>query len=142
MKLEEPGRVVVLLTLIIAIIVISCEAGPGGHLVEDVPLAPLEECPAPVCPDPICPSCPACPVASKAPVTPPASAGPVDLNSATLAELDTLPGVGLSTAQRILAYRSRRPFRRTRDLMRVSGIGPAKYRRIAPHVVVGPGHER
>jgi competence protein ComEA len=52
----------------------------------------------------------------------------VDLNTATAAELDTLPGVGPSTAAKIVADRtSNGPFRSVDDLMRVSGIGPAKF---------------
>jgi competence protein ComEA len=58
----------------------------------------------------------------------PAAGGKVDLNTATAAELDTLPGVGPSTAAKIVADRtSNGPFRSVDDLMRVSGIGPAKF---------------
>jgi competence protein ComEA len=46
--------------------------------------------------------------------------GKVNLNSATEAELETLPGVGPSTAQKIIAGR---PFSKIEDLMNVSGIG-------------------
>lgn len=52
----------------------------------------------------------------------------VNLNTATAAELDALPGVGPSTAAKIIADRtSNGPFRSVDDLMRVSGIGPAKF---------------
>jgi competence protein ComEA len=57
-------------------------------------------------------------------------AGPtkVDLNTATAAELDALPGVGPATAAKIVADRAANgPFRSVDDLMRVSGIGPAKF---------------
>ena len=51
----------------------------------------------------------------------------VDLNSATEQQLDTLPGVGPSTARAILAYRVQHgPFSRIEDLLNVRGIGPAK----------------
>ena len=56
-----------------------------------------------------------------------ASAGPVNLNTATADDLDTLPGVGPATAAAILAYRDQHgPFASLEDLGEVSGIGPAK----------------
>jgi competence protein ComEA len=52
---------------------------------------------------------------------------PVDLNRATAAELDELPGVGPSTAQAIIAYREEHgPFRSVEQLLEVRGIGQAK----------------
>lgn len=54
-------------------------------------------------------------------------AGPIDLNSATVAELETLPGVGPATAAAIIDERdSGGPFAAVDDLERVRGIGPAK----------------
>ena len=54
--------------------------------------------------------------------------GKVNLNTATAAELDALPGVGPATAAKIVADRTANgPFRSVDDLMRVSGIGPAKF---------------
>lgn len=51
----------------------------------------------------------------------------IDLNTATLAELDTLPGVGPATAQAILEERDRRGgFSAVEDLLDVRGIGEAK----------------
>jgi competence protein ComEA len=53
--------------------------------------------------------------------------GPVDLNSATAADLEQLPGVGPATAQAIVDDRdSNGPFASVDDLDRVRGIGPAK----------------
>ncbi|MEY2568029.1 MAG: competence protein ComEA [Actinomycetota bacterium] len=53
--------------------------------------------------------------------------GPVDLNTATADQLDTLPGVGPATAQAILQYRSEHGrFRSVDDLLDVPGIGDAK----------------
>lgn len=55
------------------------------------------------------------------------SAGPLDLNTATLEQLDGLPGVGPATAQAILDERDRRGgFASVEDLLDVRGIGPAK----------------
>lgn len=57
----------------------------------------------------------------------PAAGSKVDLNTANEAQLDTLPGIGPSTAQKIVADRTANgPFRTVDDLMRVPGIGPAK----------------
>ena len=62
-----------------------------------------------------------------APNTPSAS-GVVNINRASVAELDALPGVGPSTAQAIVDYRSANgPFSSPEDLLNVKGIGPAKF---------------
>jgi competence protein ComEA len=56
-----------------------------------------------------------------------ATGGPVHLNTATLEELDTLPGVGPVTAQKILDYREEHgAFGSVDELDAVSGIGPAR----------------
>lgn len=53
------------------------------------------------------------------------------LNSADAAALATLPGIGPSTAARIIQYREENGlYQSTEDLMKVSGIGPAKFARI------------
>jgi competence protein ComEA len=67
----------------------------------------------------------------------PQPAGPVDLNSADLAALDSLPGIGPATARAILEERARRGgFRSTRDLLRVPGIGEGRFARLKDHVRV------
>jgi competence protein ComEA len=56
-----------------------------------------------------------------------APAGPIDLNTATAEQLESLPGVGPATAAAIVDDRDRNgPFSSVDDLDRVSGIGPAK----------------
>ena len=54
-------------------------------------------------------------------------AAPVDLNAASEADLDALPGVGPTTARAIVAYREAHgPFHQVDDLTDVQGIGPAR----------------
>jgi competence protein ComEA len=63
--------------------------------------------------------------------------GPVDLNRATAAELEELPGVGPATAAAIIDDRERHgPYATVDDLDRVSGIGPAKLDAIRELVTV------
>ena len=55
------------------------------------------------------------------------AAGPIDVNRATVDQLETLPGVGPATATAIVTERDRNgPFVNVDDLDRVPGIGPAK----------------
>lgn len=61
----------------------------------------------------------------------------VDLNTAGLADLLTLPGVGETKAQAILDDRAANgPFVRSEDVTRVSGIGQAIYEQMAPYITV------
>lgn len=63
--------------------------------------------------------------------------GPVDINTADVALLDTLPGVGPSTAQRIVADREANgPYRTVEDLGRVSGIGDKRLEQLKGLIVV------
>ncbi len=65
--------------------------------------------------------------------------GPVDLNTAGLSELLTLPGLGVTKAQAILDDRARNgPFTQPEDVIRVSGIGQATYEKMAPYITVSP----
>lgn len=61
----------------------------------------------------------------------------LDLNSATAAQLDALPGVGPVTAQKILGWRTEHQrFTRVEELQEVPGIGPKTYAELAPLVRV------
>ena len=61
----------------------------------------------------------------------------IDLNTATAAELDRLPGIGPVLAARIVAEREKKPFAKVEDLRRVSGIGPKKLEALRPLVTAG-----
>lgn len=68
---------------------------------------------------------------------PPGASGMVNLNTATAAELDALPGIGPAIAARIIAYRDQHGgFRTVKDLMKVPGIGPAKFEQLQTLVTV------
>ncbi|ODU00719.1 MAG: competence protein ComEA [Pseudonocardia sp. SCN 72-86] len=77
--------------------------------------------------------------AAEAPATTGGSAGgKVDLNSATVAQLDGLPGVGPVTAQRIVDWRTRNGrFSRVDQLREIDGIGERKYTQLRELVVAG-----
>lgn len=63
--------------------------------------------------------------------------GKLNLNTATAAQLDKLPGVGPVLAERIVAYRdSKGGFRSVGELRQVDGIGDAKYAELKDLVVV------
>lgn len=66
-----------------------------------------------------------------------ASGGPVDLNTATVDQLDSLPGIGPVLAQRIIDWRTAHGgFRSVRDLDQVSGIGDSTFAELEPLVSV------
>ena len=63
----------------------------------------------------------------------------VNVNRASGAELQSLPGIGPSLAERILDFRAREgPFRAPEDLLRVSGIGPGTLERIRSRLSFDP----
>jgi competence protein ComEA len=63
-------------------------------------------------------------------------AAPLDLNSATAEQLDTLPGVGEVTAGRIVAYRTAHPFTAVDELLEVPGIGQRRFDQLKDLVTV------
>ena len=67
---------------------------------------------------------------------PPSPTAPVDLNSATAEQLDALPGIGPSTAEKIVAYREAHgAFRSLEELDGVPGIGAGKIAQLKGLVV-------
>ncbi len=61
----------------------------------------------------------------------------VDLNQATVSDLEALPGIGPRLAQRVIEHRDERgPFRTVEDLRQVRGIGRKKFDRLRPYVLV------
>ena len=67
-----------------------------------------------------------------------AGAQKIDLNAATVQELETLPGIGAKTAERIVKFRSENgPFQKIEDLMNVQGIGAKKFERLRDLITVG-----
>lgn len=62
--------------------------------------------------------------------------GLIDLNSATQAELETLPGIGPAYASAIIRMREQTPFRTVDDVQRVHGIGPKRLEAIRSLVTV------
>lgn len=62
--------------------------------------------------------------------------GQVNLNEATLAQLDLLPSVGGKAAQRILEWRKKRAFKRVEELVRVKGFGRKRFLRLKPYLSV------
>jgi comEA protein len=93
-----------------------------------VSMATMQEAPAPQEPAPA-------PV--PAPTKKPASSTLVNINTATVQELDGLPGIGLHMAQRIVDYRQKNgPFKRLEDLMSVQGIGEKNFLKLKPLITI------
>ena len=77
------------------------------------------------------------PRASKAAAASTEKAAPVNLNTATVTELERLPGIGPKVAARIVDYRAKKgPFHKTEELMNVQGIGEKSYLKLRAQLTV------
>lgn len=66
------------------------------------------------------------------------AAAPVNLNTASAAQIATLPGVGPKAAQRIVEYRDKNGgFKKIEELMNVKGIGEKSFLKLKPLITVG-----
>lgn len=62
----------------------------------------------------------------------------VNINTASLAELQTLPGIGAKVAARIVEYREKNgAFKKIEELMNVQGIGEKSFLKLRPQLSVG-----
>jgi competence ComEA-like helix-hairpin-helix protein len=69
--------------------------------------------------------------------TPPSH--PIDLNTATVKQLEQLPGVGPTTAKAIVEFRAKAGrFQRVTDLLVIRGISESKLKKMRPYITVGP----
>src|SRR5262249_55193977 len=70
----------------------------------------------------------------------------VNINTASAAELDGLPGIGAKTAARIVEYRQKNgPFKKVEELMNVRGVGEKNFLKLKSQSTVGAAkadHER
>ena len=63
--------------------------------------------------------------------------GMVNINTASVAELDTLPGIGPAYAQAIISYRTQNgPFVRIEDIEKVKGIGPKTFEKLKGRITI------
>ena len=66
-----------------------------------------------------------------------AVSAPLNLNAASVAQLEALPGIGRATAERIVEYRQKNGgFKKPEDLMNVRGIGEKSFLKLKPLITV------
>ncbi len=77
--------------------------------------------------------------AAPKPASKPAAAAtaPINLNTATVAQLETLPGIGARTAQAIVDHRQKNgSFKKIEELMNIKGIGEKSFLKLKPMITV------
>ena len=75
---------------------------------------------------------------ARAAAKPAAPGGQVNINTASVVDLDALPGIGAKTAALIVEYRQKNgPFKKVEDLMNVRGIGEKNFLKLKPQLTVG-----
>jgi len=68
-----------------------------------------------------------------------AMASPINLNTATVAQLESLPGIGARIAERIVEYRQKNgSFKKVEELMNVQGVGEKSFLKLKPLITVTP----
>lgn len=68
----------------------------------------------------------------------PVPAATVNVNTATAEQFEALPGIGPSTARKIVGFREKNgPFKKLEDLMNVQGIGEKSFLKLRPHLTLG-----
>lgn len=67
-----------------------------------------------------------------------ASGAIVNINTATAADFEALPGIGAKTAARIVEYRQKNgPFKKVEELMNVRGLGEKNFLKLKPQLTIG-----
>lgn len=62
--------------------------------------------------------------------------GQININTASAAELELLPGIGPSIAARIVDYRKDHPFKERNHIMRIKGVGQKTFAKIKDYLTV------